>query len=184
MKETFFETLKKRRIWKTIVGYPAASFVILQAVDFFISKYGLNPKALNFSLIVLCGGFIIALIWNWLHGEEGYQNYTKKEAISYGLIGLLSLSFAFYFSNQSPSQVVRIAELSSEKSYRLAVLPFETISSDASMDNYDEAIRWYQIAIDKETTSFYQFTLDYIYPEEILQDPRFIQMKRDLNLPQ
>lgn len=34
MKETFFETLKKRRIWKTIVGYPAASFVILQAVDF------------------------------------------------------------------------------------------------------------------------------------------------------
>lgn len=64
------------------------------------------------------------------------------------------------------------------------MLPFETISSDASMDSYDEAIRWYQIAIDKETTSFYQFTLDYIYPEEILQDPRFIQMKRDLNLPQ
>ena len=127
MKDTFFETLKKRKIWKTIVGYPAASFVILQAVDFFIAKYGLNPKALTFTLIVLCGGFIIALIWNWLHGEEGHQNFTKKETISYGLIGLLSLTFAFYFSSQSPSQELRIADLSSEKSYRLAVLPFETI---------------------------------------------------------
>lgn len=54
----------------------------------------------------------------------------------------------------------------------------------ATKGDYDEAIHWYQIAIDNETTSFYQFTLDYIYPEEILKDPRFIQMKRDLNLPQ
>ena len=53
----------------------------------------------------------------------------------------------------------------------------------ASMDDYDEFFHWYQIAIDEETTNFYMFTLDYIYPEEILQDPRFIQMKRDLNLP-
>ena len=83
MNDTFLEKLKKRKIWKTFVGYPAASFVILQAVDFFIAKYGLNPKALTFTLIVLSGGFIIALIWNWLHGEEGHQNYTKKETVSY-----------------------------------------------------------------------------------------------------
>ena len=54
----------------------------------------------------------------------------------------------------------------------------------AAMGDYDEFIHWYQIAIDEKTTNFYMFTLDYIYPEAILQDPRFIQMKRDLNLPQ
>ena len=140
MKQQFFETLKKRRIWKTFIAYPAASFVILQAVDFFIAKYGLNPKALNFALVALLGGFIIALMWNWLHGEAGHQNYTKKETASYGIIGIATLMAAFYFSSQSPSQEMQIAELSSEKSYRLAVLPFETIAGDASMDYLSEGI--------------------------------------------
>jgi hypothetical protein len=106
------------------MGYPAASFVILQAVDFFIVKYGLNPKALNFSLMVLCGGFKIALIWNWFNGEEGHQNYTKKETISYGLIGLLSVSIAFYFSNQSPSQEMLIAGLGTEKKLSFSRITF------------------------------------------------------------
>lgn len=140
MNDTILEKLKKRKIWKTFVGYPAASFVILQAVDFFIAKYGLNPKALTFTLIVLCGGFIIALIWNWLHGEEGHQNFTKKETVSYGFIGLLALILAFYFSSQSQSHALQVVELNSQKSYRLAVLPFETIAGDASMDYLSEGI--------------------------------------------
>ena len=92
MNDTILEKLKKRRIWKTFVAYPAASFVILQAVDFFISKYGLNPKALTFTLVVLGGGFIIALIWNWFHGEEGHQNYIRKETVSYVFIGLIAFT--------------------------------------------------------------------------------------------
>ncbi len=50
--------------------------------------------------------------------------------------------------------------------------------------DFDESIRWHQIGLDEETNSFYMFTLDYVYPKEILLDPRFKQMKRDLNLPQ
>ena len=79
MKDSFVDKLKKRKIWKTVVGFPAAAFVILQAVDFFITKYGLNPKALTFTLILLCGGFLISIIWNWLHGEDGRQEYTRNE---------------------------------------------------------------------------------------------------------
>jgi tetratricopeptide (TPR) repeat protein len=52
-----------------------------------------------------------------------------------------------------------------------------------SKGNYEKGLKWFQIAIDEETTGFYQFTLDYAYPNDILNDPRFIQMKRDLNLP-
>lgn len=54
----------------------------------------------------------------------------------------------------------------------------------ASSENYDESIKWHQKAIDEETTAFYQFTLDYAYDDEILDDPRFKQMKKDLNLPE
>jgi len=36
--------IKSRQIWRTFVAYPAAAFVILQAVDFFISKWWTEPK--------------------------------------------------------------------------------------------------------------------------------------------
>ncbi|WP_411766986.1 hypothetical protein [Winogradskyella sp. A3E31] len=140
MADSFFEKLKKRRIWKTFVAYPAASFVILQAVDFFITKYGLNPKALTFTLIALVGGFIIALLWNWLHGEVGHQNYTKKESVSYIVIGVLTLATAFYFSNNANVDSIAFNNIDSEKDYRLAVLPFESIAGDASMDYLSQGI--------------------------------------------
>ena len=123
-----------------MVGYPAASFVILQAVDFFISKYGLNPKALTFTLILLIGGFIIALIWNWLHGEEGHQNYTKKEVFSYLLIGSISLIAAFSMSSKHSSSAMATDNSYEENNNRLAVLPFTTISGDASMNYLSEGI--------------------------------------------
>ena len=47
------KNIKNRQIWKTFVAYPAAAFVILQAVDFFIINYGLDAKWLTLSLIIL-----------------------------------------------------------------------------------------------------------------------------------
>jgi serine/threonine-protein kinase len=140
MEDTFFEKLKKRRVWKTIVAYPAASFVILQAVDFFISKYGLNPKALTFTLILLCGGFFVALIWNWLHGEVGHQNYTRKEGLSYGFITVFTLVMAFYINSKTPTTELVLNSINQEKAYRLAVLPFEGIAGDATLDYLAEGI--------------------------------------------
>jgi len=140
MEDSIFEKLKKRRIWKTAVAYPAASFVILQAVDFFISKYGLNPKALTFTLILLVGGFVMAFIWNWYHGEVGHQNYTKKEGFSYALIICLSFIGAFYFSQHSKSSQIITDTINSEKNYRLAVLPFESASGDSSIDYLTQGI--------------------------------------------
>lgn len=140
MQQSFTDKFKKRRIWKTFVAYPAASFVILQAVDFFITKYGLNPKALTFTLIALAGGFIIALLWNWLHGEVGHQSYTKKETASYGVIGIMTLAVAFYFSNKATTDPIVFDKQDTEKDYRLAVLPFESVAGDASMNYLSQGI--------------------------------------------
>jgi serine/threonine-protein kinase len=140
MNESFTDKLKKRRIWRTFVAYPAASFVILQAVDFFISKYGLNPRALTFTLILLCGGFLMALIWNWLHGEEGHQNFTKKEVGAYVVISLITLVTAFTISGKDSTHTTAMNNINIEKAYRLAVLPFNSVSGDASMDYLSEGI--------------------------------------------
>ena len=71
--ENRLKNIKKRQIWRSLLAYPAAAFVIIQAVDFFITNYELNPKLLTFSLILLIGGFFVSVMWNWNHGEKGIQ---------------------------------------------------------------------------------------------------------------
>jgi hypothetical protein len=55
---------------------------------------------------------------------------------------------------------------------------------NATIGDTEESIKWHQIAIDEKNTGFYQFTIDWAYPDQILEDPRFIEMKRKLDLPQ
>lgn len=133
MERSFLDILKSRKIWKSFVAYPAASFIILQAVDFFIVKYGWNPKLLTLSLILLSGGFVVSVIWNWLHGEDGEQKFTNPERYSYIIIVLMTLSFGSYFWLTTNSLVTEINTQSLKDNRRLAVLPFENKSTEASL---------------------------------------------------
>lgn len=129
----YFKHIKSRQIWKSFVAYPAAAFVILQAVDFFITKYNLNAKALTLSLILLIGGFIISVIWNWNHGKEGVQKFTNNEKLSYAIIGVITcLASSYYWINTEVSTKNAIANTSSIF-HKLAVLPFENKSTDSSL---------------------------------------------------
>ncbi|WP_223035026.1 tetratricopeptide repeat protein [Hanstruepera marina] len=134
MKKSFFNILKNRQIWKSFVAYPAAAFIILQAVDFFIVKYGLNPKMLSLTLILLFGGFIISIIWNWKHGEKGEQKFTNQERFIYLAIIITTITIGCYFWLSTPQNnpsVVNSDSLNDNR--RLAVLPFENHSVEKSL---------------------------------------------------
>lgn len=131
--ENQLNNIKKRQIWRTLLAYPAAAFVIIQAVEFFIKNYEFNPKLLTFSLILLIGGFFISVIWNWNHGEKGSQKYTYKELMAYGIV--LAITFicgGYYWKNNPDANKANV--LSAGDSFnRLAVLPFENKSTDSSL---------------------------------------------------
>lgn len=124
---------KKRQIWKSFLAYPAAAFVLLQAIEFFTKQYNLNPKILTFSLILMIGGFIISIMWNWNHGEEGIQKFTNKERIVYGIVLVVTLFCGgYYWANTEFDDQIEISgDTNSFK--RLAVLPFENKSTDSSL---------------------------------------------------
>lgn len=127
------ENFKKRQIWKSFLAYPAAAFVLLQAIEFFTNQYNLNPKILTFSLILLIGGFLISILWNWNHGEQGNQKFTNKERIVYGIVIVVTLFCGgYYWTN---TEFIGQIELSSNTNAfkRLAVLPFENKSPDSSL---------------------------------------------------
>lgn len=128
-----FEEFNKRQIWKSFVAYPAAAFVLLQAVEFFMNLFDLNPKILTLSFILLVGGFVFSVIWNWYHGETGIQKITAKEKMVYVFILILTMGSGVYYwvnSNPGKQKLTQAAEYRSEK---LAVLPFENKLIDSSM---------------------------------------------------
>lgn len=133
MNDSFIDKLKNRQVWKSFVAYPAASFIILQAVDFFITKYGWSPKLLTLTLILLIGGFVVSVIWNWNHGEKGIQKVIRKEQLIYGSIIIITVLYSsFYWVNAEESN--NFSEPQTQINFRkLAVLPFENNTTDASL---------------------------------------------------
>jgi len=125
--------LKKRKIWRSFVAYPAAAFVILQAVDFFISNYGLNRKILTLSLIILIGGFIISVLWNWNHGEKGVQKFSNKEKVTYVVVIALTLVCGGYYWAKAPTLDKTLMAINTDVSNKLAVLPFENNTDDTTL---------------------------------------------------
>ena len=81
----FVSQLRERKIWRVVVAYPAAAFVFLEAVEFFVNNYGLDAKFLTIALIIFLGALPIALVWNWCHGQPGSQAVGRHEAWSYAL---------------------------------------------------------------------------------------------------
>lgn len=128
-----FEEFNKRQIWKSFVAYPAAAFVLLQAVEFFINLFDLNPKILTLSFILLVGGFVFSVIWNWYHGETGIQKITTKEKIGYVFVLFLTIGSGMYYWVNSKPDKQQIARSTEHLSERLAVLPFENKLIDSSM---------------------------------------------------
>jgi serine/threonine-protein kinase len=125
--------LKKRQIWRSFIAYPAAAFVLLQAVDFFILNYGLNPKFLTLSLIILIGGFIISVLWNWNHGEKGIKKFSNKEKVTYGILVVSTLICGGYYWVTTPIIDHTLLAINTEASNKLAVLPFENKLADSSL---------------------------------------------------
>jgi adenylate cyclase len=139
----FWQELKRRKVTRTITVYAAAAFVTLELVSIIVEPLKLPEWTLPFIIVMLCVGFIIAIILSWIFDKHPAGGIVKTESakkvteepaspstngwkiasyISFVvIIGLIVLNI---FGKQSK---VRIDE-SLAKS--IAVLPFHNLSGD------------------------------------------------------
>jgi adenylate cyclase len=144
----FFKEFRKRQLWKIIIAYPAAAFLILQAVEFFMSNYGWNPKFLTFSLILMGGGLPIAMINNWFHGEKGVQKFERAEISYYVNLSIMTFAFAIMFwfyggengNKINPEEAISLAIIDTSPEKSIAVLPFQDISEGQDQAYFSDGI--------------------------------------------
>jgi len=75
----FWQELKRRKVVRVITVYAAAAFVILELTDIVAPSLGLPDWTLNLIIILLCIGFIIAIILSWIYDIKPEGGIVKTE---------------------------------------------------------------------------------------------------------
>ena len=150
----FWQELKRRKVVRVITVYAAATFVILELVSIIEEPLQLPDWTLAFVIVLLCIGFIIAVILSWVYDitpegiektkpivevrEEIPEKPSEVNAWKIGtyisvvlIIGLIVINIV-----GGKKQVENLTEL--EKS--IAVLPFENMSVDEEYSHMGDAI--------------------------------------------
>jgi len=123
---------KERKIWRVMIAYPSVTFVLLQAVEFFINNYELDARYLTASILAAIVLLPAAVIWNWRHGEVGQQAVSRSEVGAYGISVIAAVAAVTWYWTTTPPDL-RIAETSFEPARSVAVMPFENAGDDAEV---------------------------------------------------
>jgi len=75
----FWKELKRRKVTRVITVYAAAAFVILQLIEILTPSLRLPEWTMNFILVLLIAGFIIAVILSWIYDVHPDGGIAKTE---------------------------------------------------------------------------------------------------------
>ena len=79
-----WQELKRRKVVRVVSVYAAAAFVFLELTDIVAPSLGLPDWTLNLIIILLCVGFIIAIILSWIydiHPEGGLERTIPSHKV-------------------------------------------------------------------------------------------------------
>jgi hypothetical protein len=62
----FWQELKRRKVIKTIAGYAAMAFILMEVADIMLPRLGLPEWTVTFLIVLLITGFPIAVIFSWI----------------------------------------------------------------------------------------------------------------------
>jgi TolB-like protein/cytochrome c-type biogenesis protein CcmH/NrfG len=151
---SFFQELKRRKVIRVITVYAAAAFVILELVDILSPSLGLPTWTLNFILVLLCVGFVLAVILSWIYDitPEGIEK-TKpameasrevpqkpsginawKIATIISVVVIVGLIIFHTVGERKQAEDLKILDKS------IAVLPFENMSDDSEFAHLGDAL--------------------------------------------
>ena len=102
---SFFEELKRRKVFKVGVGYLVVAWLVIQVASIGFPTFEAPPWALRVFILVVLLGFPIALLFAWAFDVtpeglklEPAQRGNKR--LLFAAMALVALAFAWYFKGQ------------------------------------------------------------------------------------
>ncbi len=145
---SLFEQLKRRNVFKVGIAYLVVAWLIAQVLDLVFEAFGTPNWVMKTVLLILAGGFVLALILAWAY-ELTPDGISRESELSnsdssvrhtgnkwhYIIIGVLGVTAAYLFvigQRPAPDLEPSIDALVARPS--VLVLPFANISGDEEQD--------------------------------------------------
>ncbi|MGD8930899.1 MAG: hypothetical protein PVI22_18200 [Lysobacterales bacterium] len=126
---TLITQLRQRRIWRVLIAYPSAVFVVLQVIEFFNNNYGLDHRYMTAAIIAAIILFPASFFWNWRHGEAGKQALVRAELGVYIVSLVFAVSAVAWYFHTAPATRPDSPE-QPDTVHFIAVIPFDNASGD------------------------------------------------------
>src|SRR6478736_10523336 len=102
---SFFEELKRRKVFKVGVGYLVVAWLIVQVASIGFPAFDAPAWALRVFILVLLLGFPISLLFAWAfdvtpEGVKAERATTGNKRFVVVAVALIALAFAWYFKGQ------------------------------------------------------------------------------------
>ena len=145
--------LRHRKVVQWGVAYVAASWALLQGLQFLAETYEWSSRVLKLSTLAFLIGLPIVLVLAWYHGDRGQQRITTPEFAILTLLFVLGGGRLWYYqrANETPTAVSTAAQPAApavpppevaaaphEKS--IAVLPFADMSAAKDQEYMSDGI--------------------------------------------
>lgn len=155
----FWEELKRRKVVRVIIAYAAAAFVLLELTSIVAEPLGMPNWTINFVLILLIIGFVIAVFFSWVFDitPEGIKKTESSKGAKQKVIEVIPKKRKFKVSDIAISVLLvavvillypkifkkeRFESIKDDKGrISIAVMPFQNITNDSTKNFWQVMIQ-------------------------------------------
>ena len=148
---SFFTELKRRRVFRALIGYGIAAFAVLQVIEPVMHGLHWPETVLQYVVVALATGFpiVVSLAWIFDVNASGIEKTPASSqlrgirlAVALIAIGALAaapgLVYYFLLRGRSNAQVASTSSVAAGPS--IAVLPLANLSRDPEQDYFADGL--------------------------------------------
>ena len=139
---SLLKEIKERRLLPLMGTYLVTGFVALEGVDQLIGNGIFPPIAYKIALVLYLFGVPGSLSIAWFHGAKGRQKATRAEYVIQGVLAVFALATVALVvrNHREETRLAELAAASGIEATSIAVLYFDDLSSDGSLDYVAEGL--------------------------------------------
>jgi TolB-like protein/tetratricopeptide (TPR) repeat protein len=152
--QNFFTELKRRNVYKVAVAYAVIAWLLIQAASILLPIFEVPPSVMKSLVVIIAIGFVVAMIIAWtfemtpsgmkrteeIRPDEKLPQWSRRKFASFILALTICAAalLGYQVFRAKPGQRSEVSDLPAKS---IAVLPFDSLSSDPDNAFFAEGVQ-------------------------------------------